>query len=429
AVLAVTCWASPSESLVIVGVSVISMGFAYRRYQSRVASWGEDVQRLSKEGMIRARDALEGIKEVRVGGLERYFCERFDATRSALSERLIGQADLQQAPRLALEGAFIAIILSLVAVLSLRGNHKEVLPLIGLYAYAGFRLLPTVSRIWAAMNAIRFSASATRQVFDDVGRLAVGGEVCDAPRPALEFSGSIKLQDVSFRYPSGQSDALSGIDVEIGRGQLIAIVGSSGSGKSTLVDVLLGLQSPDSGAVLVDGRDIAKYRREWQANIGYVPQSVFILDDTLRRNVAFGVADELIDEVGVRAALEEAQLTQAIGALPEGLEGRLGERGSRLSGGQRQRVGIARALYAGRKVLVLDEAMSALDTLTERELNETLCRLRGSHTIVVITHRLGVLSECDLVLMMADGKVLSAGSFSQLYAAEPAFKQLVDAAH
>jgi ATP-binding cassette subfamily C protein len=312
-------------------------------------------------------------------------------------------------------------------VLSTRGDRNEVLPILGLYAYAGLRLMPSISRVLGAMNAIRYASSATALVHEDVSRLeSLSG---DRERgSALQMLHLLRLDDVWFRYDGARFDALQAVSIDIGKGQLVAIVGESGAGKSTLVDLLLGLHAPQRGRVLVDGRDIAGAIGAWQAAIGYVPQSVFVLDESLRRNVAFGVGDAEIDDARVMQAIGRAQLDDAVAGLPEGLATRLGERGSRLSGGQRQRVGIARALYAGRKVLVLDEAMSAVDTLTERELNDTIERLRGEHTIILITHRMQLVRQCDVVVMMGGGRIIASGAFNDVYAGSAEFRTLYEAA-
>ena len=427
AILGLILLASPVEGLVVVGVALVLMVASYRSFQARVASWGSEMQELSTQGIIRARDALDGIKDVRLSGLEGYFAGRYAEIRSALTRVLVVQSDMLQTPRVLLEGAIVAVVVVLAAVLSMRTNRQELLPLIGLYAYAGLRLLPSVMRIWAALNSIRLASAATQNVFEDVAYLTAHSEAAQPTASPLPFEHVVELRAVQFRYDGGHDEALAGVDLRIAKGELVAVVGTSGSGKTTLVDVMLGLLTPQSGSILVDGQDIRHHIHRWQANFGYVPQSVFILDESLRRNVAFGVPDADIDDDRIIAALASAQLTEVLERLPEGLDTRLGERGGRLSGGQRQRVGIARALYAGRRVLVLDEAMSAVDSLTERELNDTIERLRHTHTIILITHRFSLLEACDQVVLMSGGKIVSSDRFKALYETQREFRALVDA--
>ena len=229
---------------------------------------------------------------------------------------------------------------------------------------------------------------------------------------------------MSYTYVGEREPVLLSVDLAIARGESVGIVGSSGAGKSTLVDVLLGLLAPSAGRITVDGRDIRTALRSWQRHIGYVPQEPFLLDDTLRRNVAFGIADAEIDDRRVDNALRLAQLAEFVATLPDRLETLLGERGTRLSGGQRQRVAIARALYHEPDVLVFDEATSALDSPTERELIGALEALHGVKTLVVIAHRLTTVRRCDRLALLRDGRVAAIGSYDELLARDAGFREL-----
>jgi ATP-binding cassette subfamily C protein len=226
----------------------------------------------------------------------------------------------------------------------------------------------------------------------------------------------IAFERVSFSYGGGARDALSGIDLEITQGESIGVIGPTGSGKSTLVDMLLGLVVPTTGRVTVDGRDIAEATASWQRNIGVVPQSVFLIDDTVRRNVAFGVPDSAIDEAALAEAASLAQLDEVIAGLPNGFDTRLGELGVRLSGGQRQRVAIARALYIRPSVLVFDEGTSALDNATEAEFVRALERLRGQRTILTVAHRLSTVEPCDRVVLVREGRIAGGGTLTEVSA-------------
>jgi ABC-type multidrug transport system fused ATPase/permease subunit len=230
--------------------------------------------------------------------------------------------------------------------------------------------------------------------------------VKDAARPT-SFRADVTLRDVSFTYPSAAGPALQGVCMQVRRNESVGLVGPSGSGKSTLVDVILGLLTPDAGQVLVDGADIQQNLRGWQNQIGYVPQSIYLTDDSLRRNIAFGLAAEDIDDEAVQRAIKAAQLEEFVASLPDGLETPVGERGVRLSGGQRQRIGIARALYHDPSVLVLDEATSALDTATERLVMEEVMALRRNKTILVVAHRLSTVEHCDRLYRVEQGRVVA----------------------
>ena len=222
---------------------------------------------------------------------------------------------------------------------------------------------------------------------------------------ASAFETDIRLVNVGYTYPSAAALALDNVNLRIGKGECIGFVGPSGSGKSTLVDVVLGLLTPGAGQVLVGGEDIQKNLRAWQDQIGYVPQSIYLTDDTLRRNVAFGLPDEAIDDARVRRAIGAAQLDEFIAGLPDGLDTLVGERGVRLSGGQRQRIGIARALYHDPAVLVLDEATSALDTATESGVMQAVAALQGAKTILIVAHRLSTVANCDRLYRLDRGRV------------------------
>jgi ABC-type multidrug transport system fused ATPase/permease subunit len=225
--------------------------------------------------------------------------------------------------------------------------------------------------------------------------------------PGLGFRSDIRLSNISFAYPAAPAPALSELNLCIRKGESVGFIGPSGSGKSTLVDVVLGLLTPDSGQVLVDDEDIHNKLRAWQDQIGYVPQSIYLTDDTLRRNVAFGLPDDQIDDEAVQRAIHAAQLDDFVAGLPRGLETLVGERGIRLSGGQRQRIGIARALYHDPAVLVLDEATSALDAATERGVMQAVAALQGSKTILIVAHRLSTVARCDRICRLERGRIVA----------------------
>jgi ABC-type multidrug transport system fused ATPase/permease subunit len=235
----------------------------------------------------------------------------------------------------------------------------------------------------------------------------------DSKREDIEFS-ELEIRDLKFNYAGTQSEALAGVSVSIKRGEAVGLVGQSGSGKSTLVDVLLGFLTPQAGSVLVNGTDIESSLQWWRSRVGYVPQSIFLTDDTLRRNVAFGLPEEEIDENSVRTALRSAQLEEFVSSLPEGENTMVGERGVRLSGGQRQRIGIARALYNNPEVLVLDEATSSLDTETEHGVMQAVQALQGDKTVIIVAHRLSTVEYCDRLYRLDEGRIVDEGTFDEV---------------
>jgi ATP-binding cassette, subfamily B, bacterial PglK len=294
---------------------------------------------------------------------------------------------------------------------------------LALFAYTGFRVVPSANRIMLNVGYMREAHPWIRTLDEDMRQLRV-----PAPRPfepeRAMLQQTLGCDHVSFGYENGPPWALRDITFTIQRGQSVGIVGPTGAGKSTLVDVLLGLLPPTSGRVLIDGEPLEGRERAWQRQIGYVSQDVYLLDDTLRRNIAFGIADHTIDEVKLAAAVSQARLDEVIAALPQRLDTPVGENGVRLSGGQRQRVAIARALYHDPPVLFFDEATAALDNQTEREVTEAIANVHGSRTVIAIAHRLSTVKNCDLLIYLRDGQLAGMGTYAELIT-DPGFRQLV----
>jgi ATP-binding cassette, subfamily B, bacterial PglK len=264
--------------------------------------------------------------------------------------------------------------------------------------------LPSVNRLLSATQQLRFGVAAVDAV-DQEMRLPAP-DFAKRTRAAPAFKDELRVDHVSYTYPTGAVPALEDVSLCIRKGESVGFIGPSGSGKSTLIDLILGLFEPQRGEVTVDGTSIHRDIRAWQDQIGYVPQSIYLTDDTLRRNVAFGLADDEIDERAVELAAKAAQLSDFIESLPDGLETMVGEHGMRLSGGQRQRIGIARALYHDPAVLVLDEATSALDTATEHDVMRSVYALQGSKTIIIVAHRLSTVESCQRVYRLEAGRLL-----------------------
>jgi ATP-binding cassette subfamily C protein len=326
---------------------------------------------------------------------------------------------------LSLEALFACLLGGLIILVTLQGrDHATIVPLLGLYGYAGFRLLPALARVAAKLQRLNFGSAAVNQVYEDYVHLAKAPKLPASDVAPLPFAREIRFDAVSYTYPGGSRLALKDISLVVPYGASVAIVGPSGGGKSTLVDILLGLLVPDSGRILVDGVDTATSIRAWQRNLGYVPQTPYLLDDTLRRNIAFGVPDADIDEQAVAEAVRMAQLTDLVASLPNGLDSAIGERGIRLSGGQRQRIVIARALYPRPAMLILDEATSELDNLTEREIGAAIDALAGQKTILIVAHRMTTVRNCDVIVFLVEGRIADMGRYDELVARNPNFGRL-----
>jgi ABC-type bacteriocin/lantibiotic exporter with double-glycine peptidase domain len=319
-----------------------------------------------------------------------------------------------------------------VALLAARGDGG-IGPWLGQLTFVGFsayRLLPTLQQAFASLVRIRGERAAFTAIAPDL-RLARARKdvvgLADASwlnRPDKD----ICLHDISFRYERDRPPAVSGITLRIPARAAIGFVGGNGSGKTTLVDVIAGLLVPEVGRIEVDGTVLdSANRAAWQSRIAYVPQNIFLLDSSIAQNVALGVAAPAIDRARLETAAKLAQLDEFVGTLPQGFEHRIGERGINLSGGQRQRIGIARALYTNASVLILDEATNALDGLTEQELMTTIMRLRGSHTIILIAHRLSTVRACDIIFEFERGRISNSGSYAELLRDSESFKRLVNA--
>lgn len=394
----------PIGSIAVFGVLLIAgMGFQ-KVTKSRVSLWGK--QRITHEGsrIKQLHHGLGGVKDVKLFGREADFLHKYNF-HTQLSMRMNQrQSVMQQLPRLWLELLAISALAVLLISMTMQGKSMmDILPTLVLFAAVSFRLMPSANRILGGIQQLRFGLPVVDMLHHE---LNLETETQSANAEPILFKDLLVLDQVSYTYPAAKKAALQDISLHIRKGEMIGFIGESGSGKSTLIDTLLGLLKPNTGQVLVDGVDIHNNLRSWQNQIGYVPQSIYLTDDTLRRNVAFGLAEEDIDDTAVKHALESAQLKVFVESLSEGVNTIVGERGVRLSGGQKQRIGIARALYHDPSVLVLDEATSALDMETEGEFMMTIDRLHGQKTIVIVAHRLSTIEKCDRVFQMGNGKII-----------------------
>ena len=387
--------------------------WTFRRFtNSRIIRWGE-AQNFYKGMVIQhLQQGFGGVKDVKVLGREKYFISEY-------SQHLVGNAKVgrsfgiaQGLPRIGLEILTIIGLASLVTTMVFSGQGlDDVLPVLGLFGAAAFRLIPAVGRMMSMFQTFALSRPVLRDLSRD---LALTHFEDEQHTEHLGFSNLIEVLDLTFQYEAALSPALDQVSLTVKPGEAVGLVGPSGSGKSTLVDVFLGLLKPTSGRVLVDGNDIQNNLRGWQDQIGYVPQSIFLTDDTLRRNVAFGLPKDQIDEKAVKSAIRSAQLEDFVASLPDGLDTIVGERGVRLSGGQRQRIGIARALYNNPDVLVLDEATSSLDTETEHGVMQAVQALQGEKTVIIVAHRLSTVEYCDRLYRLENARIVDEGTFSEV---------------
>ena len=355
--------------------------------------------------------AVNGMKETKVLNKERYFVEQYEKSADKLNTIQKRQNSMQNIPRLLIETICMCGILIMMAIFLAAGNNlNEMITQLGVLAAVAIKLMPSANKLSTYINNIAYYEPSLIAVEDIIIRSHQKDAQTDVlfqkdeEIKPMDFKKEVKLEHITYRYPNTEVDILKDAGVSIPIGKSIGFIGPSGAGKSTTVDVLLGLLQPQSGKVTVDGVDITTNLPGWYAKIGYVPQMIFMLDDTIRNNVAYGVDESEIDDEQVWYALKEAQMDEFVKGLPEGLDTTIGERGVRISGGQRQRLGIARALYTSPEIMIFDEATSALDNDTESAIMEAIERLHGKKTLVIIAHRLTTIEKCDAVYRVENQK-------------------------
>ena len=357
------------------------------------------------------QQAVTGVKEIKIGNREKYFIEEYKKCGQGYVNAVQKYSVYSSTPRLLIETICIAGMLGYLIVLILSGNNvQDILPLLGAFGVAALRLMPSANRINNHLTSISYFKPFTMGVSDNLQNEIADEKVrmdsLKRPSEKLQVKDKIELKNITYAYPNTDVLIFDHAEMTLPIGDSVGIVGTSGAGKSTVVDILLGLLTLKEGQILADGKDVLapENYRKWLENIGYIPQSIFMLDDTIRKNVAFGVPDEEVSEERIWEVLKEAQLDTFVKGLPEGLDTGIGERGIRLSGGQRQRIGIARALYDDPEVLVLDEATSALDHDTESAIMDSINSLHGKKTLIIIAHRLNTIENCEMVYRVENGK-------------------------
>lgn len=370
---------------------------------------GISLQKYSAVSNTWLMQAIQGIKELKVTNTEDYFEQNYEVAGSRVIRSQKSEAVINNVPRLIIEMTCVCSVLLVIAIMIMLGmDINRIIPALGVFAMAAVKLMPSANRIVNAMNAISYQVPALDLLLEnmnDINEMSDLEHQTKNSHVALELQ-SVAMNNVSYHYPECEEWIFKHADLKVTEGQSIGIVGASGAGKTTLVDILLGLLKPTEGDILVNGENIQNVYGDWLATIGYIPQSIFVLDADIRANVAFGGKEEEIDDERVWSALRAAQLEDFVKNMSEGLDTCIGERGIRLSGGQRQRIGIARALYREPQLLIFDEATSALDNDTEAAIMEAINALKGEKTMIIIAHRLSTIENCDYIYRVKDGKIL-----------------------
>ena len=355
------------------------------------------------------QQAFEGVKEIKILNLENYFINTYDKTYKQSTDMEVKYSILNTMPKYLIELFMVSVVLVFLGGnIWMNPDYMSLIPQLAIFCVAALKLLPGVNAIYSSFNKIVFHKASIDVVYRDIclAEEYTGTEsLVSEDNDKLVFNDRIVMKDITFRYDGSDVDVLHGVSLEIPKSQSVALVGPSGGGKTTTADIILSLLHPTQGCVTVDGVDVADHLYTWRRKFGYIPQSIYLIDDSIRKNVAFGVADDEIDDEAVWHSLEDAQLKEFVMSLPEGLDTKVGERGTRISGGQRQRIGIARALYRNPEILVFDEATSALDNDTEREVMAAIGGLQGTKTMIMIAHRLSTIENCDKVYRVESGKI------------------------
>ena len=412
---------------VTVGALVGLFLFAFLRLtRAEMVRSGAEAHRLSTMMLKSVRQGLGAIKEIKVLGREQHFLDAYDGLKHEALRAAARRRALAAVPRLGTEAIFAAGGLSALALYTFASPGGEnVIPLLAIYAYGALRLLPASSRIPNLISDIHWSAAPVDRLYEDCTALLAAPSRPEPPdiAPAV-FADRIVVENLQYAYDGAPGWALQDVNLVIHRGESVGIVGPTGAGKTTLVDLIIGLAAPQGGRITIDGRDLQEIGPAWRRQIGYVPQTIYLVDDSIRRNVALGLPDDQIDEQRLWSAVRMANLEDVVRSLPLGLEAGVGERGLRLSGGQRQRIGIARALYHNPAVLVFDEATSALDSETEADVIHAIEALQGEKTLIVIAHRLSTVRRCQRLVFLRDGRIQVTGRFDELLRASEEFRTM-----
>ena len=374
-----------------------SLGMTNQAIQSRIAKW--------------RIQAIYGIKDVKVLHRESFFADNYESNGKIGAKLNQKYAIINALPRILIETIFMVSILGyLVVCVALGDDMTQMLPTLTAFGLAAVRLLPCVNRINTYLTDISYFRPCLDYVYENMNINEISKKTNQTLLPVdetktMELKDRIELKDIVYAYPNTDVLIFDHADMEIPYGKSIGIMGPSGAGKSTIVDILLGLLKVHEGQILCDGDNVFENYPAWLAQIGYIPQSIYLVDEPIRNNIAFGITDDEIDDNRIWQVLEEAQLKEFIQTLPEGLDTTIGDRGVRLSGGQRQRLGIARALYHNPEILVFDEATSALDNETEAAVMEAINSFHGKKTMVIIAHRLNTIEKCDIIYKVEGGKI------------------------
>ena len=381
--------------------------------------------RLSNEYSTRMvkgiQEGMDGLKEIRILKKEKYFYNAVHDSAKDYAEVSVKSQVIHTAPRYIIEFILILFVVSLVFVAQfMKQDVTELLPVLSMFGLAAIRLVPSTNQILSGVSQLRSGRHTVNELYNDIENIRNKSQVSPSSKKLIKIEPfqSITLNKISFSYPKAKDLSINEISLKIFSGDTVGLIGTSGSGKTTLVDIFLGLLEVQSGDVLYNDKKLSKNDSSLYSQVAYLPQQVFLIDSTLRKNIAIGITESEIDDDKLNKAIEQALLTKLVSKMPHGINTELGERGIKLSGGQRQRVALARAFYHGRNILVMDESTSALDNKTEKEIVDVIDRLHGKKTIIVIAHRLTTLKHVDIIYKLDNGRIVQKGTYSDIVDSE-----------
>lgn len=398
-----------TTAFLIIGISAVTLMFFAFILRKKLTIMGQENRKANASLVKWILESLGGIKEIKISNKEEYFLNNYDKAYKKYADLQRRYNFYSVVPRPIMESVSIcSLLISLIIQVYFNKASGQFISVLSAFMIAAVRMLPSFNRITNSINALMFNSSSIDAVYNDlmeVESLTFKKKNC-IKKEELRFISNIKIKNLVFKYPETDQYILYNCSLTINKKEMVAFIGPSGAGKTTLIDVILGLLEPIAGNILVDGINIQDNLKSWQDLIGYIPQTIYLTDDTIKTNIAFGISDDEIDEIEIYKVLEKAQLKEFVDSLEKGIYTEVGDRGVRLSGGQRQRIGIARALFRNPDILVLDEATSSLDNDTESAVMEAINTLKGNMTIIIIAHRLSTIEKCDKVYEVSNGKII-----------------------
>tara|TARA_B100001057_G_scaffold499186_1_gene608900 strand:- start:9769 stop:11517 length:1749 start_codon:yes stop_codon:yes gene_type:complete len=399
------------EPIGAISVSIFFITFSYITFsftKKKLKNWGMIREKLDEKINHNIFEGIGGIKDLLILGRTNFFKKRLYSNSFTMAEIRTKHLTLNQIPRYSLELISVfGLVFFISTMLFFEKDINNIMITLGVFVAAIFRMIPSFNKVISAMQNMKFMASAIEVIYNEFNQLSKNKYSKKNNSVIKNFKSKIEIKNLKFKYSGKKKYILNDLNLTIPRGEFIGIIGSSGSGKSTLVDLFMGLLTPSKGEIIYDKINIKEDIFSWQKKIGYVPQNIFLIDDSIKNNIAFGIEANEIDESKLNNAIEKSQLKSFIDSLEIGYETKVGERGTQISGGQLQRIGIARALYNNPEILILDESTASLDTSTENGIMNSITKLKGDKTILMISHRFSSLKNCDKIYEIKEGKILS----------------------